>query len=74
MSQVPNFDFKEWAIGFSMATYVADLDAQIESLNYELESEHMMEPWVRDELMHERDHLTGLRDAAQNAIDAYGLQ
>lgn len=57
-----------------MSTYVADLSSQIDSVNYELESEHMMEPWLRDELIAERDHLTGLRDAAQNAIDAYGLQ
>jgi hypothetical protein len=63
----------DWS-SISMSTYVADLDSQIDSVNYELESEHMMEPWLRDELIAERDHLTGLRDAAQNAIDAYGLQ
>ena len=63
----------DWS-SFSMSTYVADLDSQIDSVNYELESEHMMEPWLRDELIAERDHLTSLRDAAQNAIDAYGLQ
>lgn len=63
----------DWS-SISMSTYVADLSSQIDSVNYELESEHMMEPWLRDELIAERDHLTGLRDAAQNAIDAYGLQ
>lgn len=65
-------NFIDWS-SFSMSTYVADLDSEIDSINYELESEHMMEPWVRDELIAERDHLTGLRDAALNAIDHYGL-
>lgn len=51
--------------------YASTLQEEIDSMNYELESEHTMVPWVRDELIAERDNKEALLSATENALDDY---
>lgn len=51
--------------------YADTLQEDIDSLNYELESEHTMYPWVRDEMISERDAKVAHLSAVQRALTDY---